>query len=54
MSDVCKTKEVHFVDYCKTCKYGPKQEHEDPCDECLSQPWNEYSHKPVKYKENDK
>ena len=51
MDDVRNTKEVDFAKYCKICKFGPKEEHEDPCDECLTQPWIENSHKPVKYKE---
>ena len=51
MDDVRNTKEVDFATFCRTCKFGPKEEHEEPCDECLTQPWNENSHKPVKYKE---
>lgn len=51
MDDVRNTKEVYFVDYCKKCKYGHLQEHEDPCDECIEQNWNENSHKPVKFEE---
>ena len=46
-------KEVYFDQYCKTCKYKDTKETEDPCDECLNEPVNLYSHKPTKWKEND-
>ena len=44
-------KEVYFDEYCKTCKHFDKKEHEKPCYECLDEPVNQYSHKPVKYEE---
>lgn len=44
-------KEVYFGEYCKTCEYCDKAEYEDPCDDCLNEPVNTYSHKPVFYKE---
>lgn len=47
-------KEVCFDKYCKTCKYFEKKDVEDPCDECLGEPMNLYSHKPVNYKEEEK
>lgn len=53
MDDIRNTKEVYFADYCKRCKYGHLQEHEDPCDECIEQNWNENSHKPVKFEEKE-
>ena len=43
------TKEVYFSQYCVTCKHKDLKEEEDPCDECLSNPSNEDSHKPVRY-----
>ena len=46
-------KEVYFNQYCKTCKYKNLKESEEPCDECLSNPINEYSHKPINYKEKE-
>ena len=46
-------KEVNFEKYCKTCKYFKIEEFEDPCDECLENPVNLYSHKPVNYKEKE-
>ena len=49
-------KEVYFDQYCKTCKHKKVKESEDPCDECLSNTTNAYSHKPVNYekKENNR
>ncbi len=44
-------KEVYFDQYCKTCKYNLSKEDEDPCYECLENPTNLYSHKPVNYEE---
>ena len=47
-------KEVHFHEYCKKCKYEDRSEKEDPCFECLDNPTNLYSHKPVNYEKKDK
>lgn len=44
-----KLKEVYFDEYCQTCKYAATPEEEDPCDECLGNPGNYDSHKPVKW-----
>lgn len=44
-------KEVYFDKYCKTCQYCKNKEDESPCDECLAEPVNVYSHKPVRWKE---
>ena len=46
-------KEVYFDKYCKTCKHKDVPEKDDPCAECLENPINLYSHKPVNYKEKD-
>lgn len=46
-------KEVHFDQYCKTCKYKDLKENESPCYECLEDPVNVYSHKPICYKEKE-
>lgn len=45
---------VHFDIYCKTCKCLEKDEHEEPCDDCLLTPTNINSHKPIKYKKRRK
>ena len=44
-------KEVYFGQYCKTCKFEKDDENdvESPCYDCLAEPVNAYSHKPVKY-----
>ena len=42
-------KEVYFNEYCKSCEFKNKKEDETPCDECLENPVNLHSHKPVKY-----
>lgn len=44
-------KEVIFYDYCSKCKHSDKPEDDDPCHECLNNPVNVYSHKPVKFEE---
>lgn len=44
-------REVYFDQYCETCKHRDTKEFEDPCNECLSNPTNLYSHKPVRYEE---
>lgn len=53
MEDVRKTKEVYFHQWCRTCQFKDKNEHDDPCDECLGHPYNYDSHKPVGYKEDE-
>lgn len=47
------TKEVRFDMYCKECKHYNKSEAEDPCFDCLDQGWNEDSHKPIMFEEQD-
>ena len=42
-------KKVFFGQYCKTCKHLDTKEDKEPCNECLNEPVNLYSHKPVKY-----
>lgn len=43
-------KEVYYYQYCRQCEHYSKPESEDPCDECLAQPVNEDSHKPLYFK----
>ena len=45
-------KEVHFNEYCKLCKHKDVKDVEDPCNECLDNPINLHSRKPVKFEEN--
>ena len=44
-------KEVKFDEYCKKCVHKKLKEHETPCNECLNEPLNWNTHKPVKYEE---
>ena len=43
---------VHFHEWCNKCKNRLTSECDDPCNECLTYPMNENSHKPVNFKEN--
>ena len=47
-------KEVYFDKYCKTCKHEKLKETEEPCAECMGEPLNWNSHRPVKYDERKK
>ena len=47
-------KEVYFNEYCDNCEYSNKKGNEHPCDECLEEPINLHSHKPVKFIEKNK
>lgn len=40
---------VNYKEYCPQCKHEQNEEFEKPCDECLTEPVNQYSHKPVKF-----
>ena len=44
-------KEVYFNQYCPKCKNYDLEGDEEPCFDCLSEPVNQYSHKPVKFEE---
>lgn len=44
-------KEVYFASYCKKCVNFKKDEDDDPCDKCLDEFVNLYSHKPVYFEE---
>lgn len=46
-------KEVYFHEYCKTCKHEKTEDKDDPCNDCLSEPTNLDSHKPVKYEKKE-
>ena len=45
---------VDFEKYCKTCEHKNVEEKFDPCHECLNNPVNTHSKKPVNYKANVK
>ena len=40
-------KEVRFDLYCSQCKEEKTKETDDPCNECLAEPINQYSNKPI-------
>lgn len=42
-------KEVYFDQYCKSCKHHGLEESKDPCNDCLAEPINTNSHKPMNY-----
>lgn len=42
-------KEVYFGQYCATCKHEKEPETSRSCAECLDNPINLYSHKPVRW-----
>lgn len=44
-------KEVYFDQYCKKCAHKDEDEASNACDECLANPANINSHKPVNFKE---
>lgn len=44
-------KEVYFHEYCKSCKHKNTEATDEPCDECLGEPINLNSHRPVNYEE---
>lgn len=45
---------VKFEDYCGDCEYFDTDERFDPCHECLNNPSNINSRKPVKFKKKEK
>jgi hypothetical protein len=45
-------KEVYFHEYCKSCRHIKVANTEMPCDECLTEPINLNTHRPVKYEAN--
>lgn len=46
-------KEVFFFEWCKKCQYDKQPEDKDPCWDCLNEPMNIESHKPVHFKEKE-
>ena len=46
--------EVRFDIYCELCKYKDTSENDDPCNDCLTEPFNINSHKPVNFEEAEK
>lgn len=46
-------KEVYYDQYCKKCKHDKTKEIDVPCAECLGEPLNWNTHRPVKYEEKE-
>ena len=44
-------KEADLFKYCNLCKYKDKKDFEDPCNDCLAEPCNLHSRKPVNFEE---
>lgn len=42
-------KEVNFKAWCPHCSYYKLEEVKSPCNECLNQPWNLNSTRPVNF-----
>lgn len=45
------SKEVYFGQYCSKCEYKNRPENANPCWDCLAEPVNTDSHKPLYFKE---
>lgn len=45
-------KEVYYDQYCSRCVHRELEEDDEPCRDCLNEPVNVYSHKPVYWEEN--
>ncbi len=45
-------KEVYYDQYCSRCVHRELEEDDEPCRDCLGEPVNVYSHKPVYWEEN--
>ena len=45
---------VEFDKFCPKCKHYKKLESEEPCWECLNEPYNLYTNRPVKFEEEEK
>lgn len=52
--DLNDYKEVYFGNFCRECKHSGTKSNEEPCEECLDNPINLHSHKPVKFEEKEK
>ena len=51
--EVGLTKEVDFQTYCPKCIYANTDETDDPCNNCLAEPYNVYSNKPLYFKNGE-
>lgn len=44
-------KEVDYYTYCTKCVHKDKRDIEDPCNDCLGEPMNQHSRKPLYFEE---
>lgn len=44
---------VYFNKWCSSCKHFNDDETDDPCNECLTNPVNQNSHKPVRFEQKE-
>lgn len=45
---------VRYAEYCCQCKFSPVKGTDEPCNECLTNPVNEDSHKPINFEYENK
>jgi hypothetical protein len=50
MAESNNIKEAYYHEYCNKCKYCETSDAEDPCNDCLNQPFNYDTHRPINYK----
>lgn len=48
-----RTHEVDYEKWCATCKHQNEKESCDACNDCLNQPWNIDSRKPINWMEGE-
>lgn len=46
-------KDLYFNAYCRSCKFETKDEKDSPCEDCLNEPIQSYSNKPVYWVNKD-
>lgn len=47
------TKLVDYNKYCPLCEYKNLEDYRDPCNDCLNNPVNWNSRKPIRFKEKE-
>ena len=53
LNELTHEKFVNYEGYCKDCKYKDNLETDEPCDECLANPVNFESVKPIKFEKKE-
>lgn len=52
MEHILNTHFVEFDKWCQKCEHKDLKDDEDPCNECLAEPVNENSRRPVNFKKH--